>query len=794
VASNPRLPSTDVAPPAERGQLAERLPAPGPAPAYPEILDAEFTDAPRRHLRDHFRVLYKYRWLAASCFGLTVGLAVLATLLTPRVYTASTRLQVARQSPIQLRLEENVLRLDDSDRNVNGTSSFLATQVAALRSRDLADRVIRGKRLALNDAFLDPGPAREGLLTLSGRVLNLLRPRGWESAPSSAATVEESGTAPADPALIDRYMEYLKVQDVRGTDLVEVSFTTPSPSLSAFLAAAHTQAYMEANEEARIATNVTAKDFLGRQLRESREQVERAEAALSRFAADHPNVAINQEQKLVGQRIGELSSLLVKAEAARVALQTRSEFLGRPDIDPRPYFLDREGIRKLQQTLLDLRAQRVSLANRLGPNHPQMVELHRHETEVEAQLDAEVAQEVAGVRSRYAAAQLREAELRRKLAEQEEAAIGLRELGARYDFLKNDLESAHALHASLLKQQMETAVNSQLAASNIRVVERAEVPQSPSKPNVPLNLTLGILAGTVLAFGVAFLCDYFDNSVKSSEDVEGLLQLPTLATIPNFNVARRVNAARMAALNGHATLPVNGHARELVVAHEPRSAVAEAFRSLRTAVLFSAAGAPPRVILVTSAGAGEGKTINSLNLATTLADAGSRVILLDVDLRRPGCHHVLGIDNECGLSSFLAGQAELDAVVHALDAPRLDFVPAGPTPPNPAELVGSARMREALERLQEEYDFVILDSPPVLPVTDASVLAREADGVVLVVKGHDTPRELVRRARDQLQQAGARLLGVVVNNVDLGWGDLYLYNRYYGAYYGAAAEAGEEPV
>jgi capsular exopolysaccharide synthesis family protein len=484
----------------------------------------------------------------------------------------------------------------------------------------------------------------------------------------------------------------------------------------------------------------------------------------------------------------------------RITMQSRYEFLTRPESEPLGYFLDRPGIQKLHLALLDLGAQRATLANRLGPNHPQMVELGRQEAEIKRQLRAEVEQEVNAVRSRYDAALLREEQLRQKLAEQQEASIELRDLGARYDLLKNEVEGARSLHESLLKQQMETAVNSELAASNMRVIDRAEVPGRPSKPNVPLNLTVGVLAGLVFAVGSAFLCEYFDNSVKSSDEVEELLQIPSLAMIPNFVLARRsgrlaygvAGDGNGAASNGGGpTEASNGFGGELVVLREPRSPAAEAFRTLRTAILFSAPGAPPKVILVTSAGAGEGKTVSSVNLATSLAEAGSRVLLLDGDLRRPGCHRALGLENDRGLSNFLAGQADLGSVIHALDAPRVFFVPAGPAAPNPAELVGSARMRDTLEELRGAYDFIILDSPPVLPVTDAVVLAREADGVVLVVKGDDTPRELVRRARDLLMQANTHLLGAVVNNVDVGWGGVYLYNRYYGGYY-AEPPAGEE--
>ena len=773
---------------AARGQLPSRN---GQLP--PPIFDAEFSEAPR-HLRDYLSVLHRHRGLAVACFGVTVGLTILVTLLTPRLYTASTRLQVARQSPIQLRLDGNVLRLADGDRDANAALTFVSAQVAALQSRDLAERVIREHGLATNEAFLHPRPRLRGLLALGEALPRLVRPRGLESAPAGYSERETASPASAGPVLIDRYVRYLKVEEIRGTDIVEVRFTTPDPALSALLAAAHTQAYLDANQEARRGNDVTAQEFLGRQLEEARQQVEGAEAALSRFAVERPSVAVNEEQKTVGQRITDLSSQLTKAEGARVALQTRYEFLTRKAPgDLLASFLDRPGIQKLHLALLDLRAERAGLDGRLGPNHPQSQELRRQQAEIEEQLRAEVTQEVEAVRSRYDAARLAEEELRRKLDRLGAKAIELRDLGTRYQLLKNNVETAHALHASLLKQRMETGVNAELVASNVRVIERAEVPFRPSKPNVPLNLTLGVLAGLMLGVGAAFSCEYFDQSVKSTQDVEDLLLLPTLATIPNFEQARRatVRGAHVrrlptssdgngaAARNGNGTTDALDGQSDLVLLREPWSQVAEAFRSLRTAVLFTARGAPPKVVVVTSAVAAEGKTVGSLNLATALAEAGSRVLLLEADLRHPRCHRTLGVDAARGLASVLAGQEELESVIHSLEAPRLSFIPAGAVPPNPAELMSSARMREIVASLRSRYDFVIIDTPPVLPVTDAVVLAREADAVVLVVRGHGTPSGLVREARDRLLMTGAPLLGVVVNDVDLNWGDLYLYDNYY---------------
>jgi polysaccharide biosynthesis transport protein len=765
-------------------------PAGGLPPAPVDYVDAEYSEVRGRHLRDYARILYKYRWLAATSFCATLGLTLLVTLLTPRLYSATTRLQLAREAPIQLQLKDSVVNLDDPDHSVSAASTFVATQVATLKSRDLAERVIRTHGLATNEAFLHPGTERPGLLAVGGRMLSFLRPRGFNANQSSGADDDDAlSTADAPTKLLDRYMSYLDVRDVRGTDLIDVRFTTPTPDLSAMLAAAHTQAYLEANTEARLATDVEAKQFLGKQLEESRTRVARTEEALKRFSSDHPNVAVNQEQKLITQRITEITTQLSGAEADRITAQTQYDVITKPGTDLLAHFLDRPSMEKLYASLLDLRAQRAAFDPRLGPNHPQIVQLREQENEVKRQLNAEVDQQVAAVRAHYDAAVARETGLRTRLAYLEESAVVLRDLGARYDLLKAEVDNSQDLHRTLLKQAMETAVNAQLAASNIRVIERAEVPQAPSRPNLPLNLIVGLAAGIGIALGATVVCESFDNSVKSTADVESQLQLPTLGTIPNFALVKRSMPKSLEApAGGTAAAEPPGGLRALVVLREPWSPVAESFRSVRTAVLFSTPEAPPKVILLTSAGASEGKTVTSLNLAATLAEAGSRVLLIDADLRRPTCHYSLGVDNARGLSSFLAGQAELKDVIVELEQPRLHFVSGGPTPPNPAEMVGSARMREALAGFREAYDFVIVDSPPVVPVTDAVVLSREADAVVLVVKGHDTPLELVRRARDQLVLADAHIIGAVVNNVDMRWGDLYHYQRFYGYYRAEGAQ------
>ena len=414
-----------------------------------------------------------------------------------------------------------------------------------------------------------------------------------------------------------------------------------------------------------------------------------------------------------------------------------------------------------------------------------MRDLEQQRKQIETDLQGEIKNELAAIHSKYEAARLQQERLRHQLTELERSATALREVGARYDGLKNDVESARKIHASLLQQEMETTVNSELVASNVRVIESPQVADKPSQPRVYLDLLLGTLAACVVALGSVFASAFFDSSVKSSEEVEEFLQLPTLATIPNVAFA-------LACGDGRA---VNGRSRsnggpELIVMQEPWSQIAEAFRTMKTAVLFSASGArtTPKVILVTSALAGEGKTVGSLNLAAALAEAGARVLLVDGDLRHARCHEALDVSNARGLTSLLTDNAKPTDVIQRLKAPRLYFVAAGPRPANPAEFVESDVLRQALDEWRSSFNFIVIDTAPALLVSDSIVLAQHADGVVIVVKGDETPRDLVRRARDRLVRAGAQVLGVVLNNVGRTWGDVYYDGDYH---YGAPTQERE---
>jgi polysaccharide biosynthesis transport protein len=757
--------------------------------------EVTFEEERPRRVSDYVGVLRRNFRLAAMCFGTTLALTLLVTFFMPRSYTAATRLQVGRQSEIKLRLESNVISLDDSDRTDRAAMTFVGTQAAALKSRDLAERVIRKHALDRNPAFLEPARHDGETLTVGTEMPQILRPRGIGVAGGPWEPPADADRA-VDPLLLDRYTDWLGVKDVQGADLVDVQFVTPNPALSAFLSAIHTQAYLESNEDARHQTDVFAQKFLAKKLATARKKMKKAEAALHRFAGTHPSVAADQEQNVGNQRLTDLAALLNKAEGERLGLESRFDFLTSPKADPLAYFLDRPAVERLRLALVDVRTQKAGFDDRLGENHPRMMELSRLESELDKQLKTEVARGVGAARSQYDAAKQQETKLRRELEQEQHKGTQKNRLAARYELLRNDVLTARKLHGSLLEQKMATAATSDLGPSNVRVIDRAEVPLYPSWPKIPLNIAFGMAAGLVLGLGAAFARDYFDHSVHSGAEIEALLQMPMLATIPNFTLAREI--AGLPALPAPGATNGNGNGthgggddvtsarrQEHVVLHEPASPVAEAFRSVRTALLFMPSRSP-RVIVVTSARAAEGKTVTSLNLATALSQSGSRVLLIEADLRHPRCHRMLGLYTGPGLSNYLAGQHDdIDGMVHFLEPPGLAFIPSGPIPPNPAELLGSARMHELLRACRARYDFVIVDTPPVLPVTDAVVVAPRADGVILVVKGNATPKELVRRAQERLTQTGARILGTIVNNVDTGWGDPYAYDAYYGYHLGA---------
>jgi capsular exopolysaccharide synthesis family protein len=353
----------------------------------------------------------------------------------------------------------------------------------------------------------------------------------------------------------------------------------------------------------------------------------------------------------------------------------------------------------------------------------------------------------------------------------------LNENAIQYSLLKRDVESYRTLYEGLMEKLKEAGVTAGLRSNNIRSVDKARVPTAPSEPNVPRNLTFALALGFTTGIGLAFLLEGIDNTVRTPEQAQVISGLPSLGMIPLGSKNGIEAAAR------RLTVATSREAVELVTQSRPQSQMAEAYGALRTSLLLTSLGGPPKVILVTSALPQEGKTTTSINTAIVLAQKGTRVLLIDADLRRPSIHKTLGMGPKTGLSNVLTGNATLQqAVVRSPLLPTLFILTAGTPPPNPAELLASSNMRDILAELREEYDHIIVDTPPTLSVTDAVVMSTRADAVVLVIRSGQTTKQALRRSRELLLQVNARVAGVLLNAVDLTSPDYYYYYEYQGKY------------
>jgi capsular exopolysaccharide synthesis family protein len=416
-------------------------------------------------------------------------------------------------------------------------------------------------------------------------------------------------------------------------------------------------------------------------------------------------------------------------------------------------------LEKLREQQADLKIQVAQLGTQFGPSYPKVAQLNSQLKEVEAQIQIEMTKVVSRVRSDYLASLQRENMLHAAMDKQKQEANRLNESAIEYSLLRRDLETNRTLYEGLLEKLKEAGVTAGLRSTNIRPVDEARVPTAPAEPNVPRNLTFALALGLTTGIGLAFLLEGVDNTVRTPEQAQVISALPSLGMIPLGSRIGTDSSTKRSLLVASSREVV-----ELVTQWRPQSQMAEAYRALRTSLLLTSLGAPP-------------------NTAIVLAQKGTRVLLIDADLRRPTIHKTLGMGPKTGLSNVLTGNATLQqTMVRSTILPSLWVLPAGTPPPNPAELLASTNMRDVLAKLREQYDHIVVDTPPTLSVTDAVVMSTRADAVVLVIRCGQTTKQALRRARDILAQVNARVSGVLLNAVDLASPDYYYYYEYQGKY------------
>jgi len=715
-------------------------------------------------LREYLRVLIKRKWVVLATVGLIFGGAVIATLRSTPIYDAVGSIAINKPDPMLQNLR---------DATNSGADYYdptdLDTEVRILRSDLLALQVIKQLNLDRMPEFGGNGLPSSSALELTTDALQVDSERA--------------------NAVLGAFKGNLRVLLEPNTRVIDLHFRSPNKALAARVVNTLASTYIEQNFKTRFESTMQASDWLSRQLVDLQMKVETSQEKLIQYQKAHQILGIDEKQNLTTAKLDELNKELTAAESER--MQKESVYRLAQSGDTESAAAVSNGIaqgkssentsmllEKLQEQKADLKIQMAQLSAQFGPAYPKLAQLNNQLQEVDVQIQNEMKKVAGRLRGDYLAATQRENLLRGALEDQKHQANKLNESAIEYSLLKRDYETNRTLYEGLLQKLKEAGVTAGLRSNNIRQVDIARTPESPSEPNVPRNLGFGFVLGLSSGIGLAFLLEGVDNTVRTPEQAQAISGLPSLGMIPLGSKSHSDSGSRQRLRVTSSKEPV-----ELITQSRPQSQMAESYRALRTSLLLTSLGAPPKTILITSALPQEGKTTTSINTAIVLAQKGTRVLLIDADLRRPSIHKTLGMGPRIGLSNVLTGGCKMEqATVRSSMLPNLFILPAGTPPPNPAELLASAQMLQVLQELREQYDHIVIDSPPTLSVTDAVVLSTRADAVVLVIRSGQTTKPALRRSREILAQVGARVSGVLLNAVNLNSPDYYYYYEYQGKY------------
>jgi len=702
------------------------------------------------HLYDYLLILRKHQWLILSFLLAVVTIVSIATFRMQPVYVATTRILIDRENTNLLPFQG----ADSYDYMID-LENYIETQSKILTSETLALQTIRTTGLGARPEYASPNGPSEALA--SGSLANQKRP----------------------PEL-GEFLGSLSVKRVPNSRLMDVSFESTDPQLAARIVNAHLENYIEQNFRGRYEATKKASIWLADQLNELKIKVQKSEDARITYERQNQIWTLDDKQNITTQRLADINKQLTEAQSERMRKESLYEFAKAGDMSGVPQLRDNPVLQNVIQKREVAQSDYNDSLNQYGPNFPKVQRLQAQIKDLDGVIEKEKVNAVNRIESDYREARQRETLLTQALNQQKAEANQMAERLVEYNILKRENEANKALYDGLLTKLKETGISEALRSSNIRVVDPAMIPAYPARPAKTRNIALAFLVGLVGGIGLALLREYLDNTVKTPDDVEALARMPSLAVVPQF-AGPSGKGKRQQVFPG---VSGNGHEKriELVAQHLPKSQVSEAFRALRTSLLLSQADHPPQVILVTSALPREGKTTAAANLAVTLAQLGDRTVLVDADLRKPGIGRLLnlGSGKYAGLSSFLAGVSSLDLVTVPHPAiPNLAAIPTGPLPPNPADLLSSHKLADAIAELRTKYKFIVIDSPPVMAATDAVILSVHADGVLLVVRSGETPKVAFTRTRDLLASVKCHILGVVLNAVDSGAPDYYYSYRYY---------------
>lgn len=712
---------------------------------YPDVMDESGSGG----LLEYWHILRRRKGTLLLIAFLGVLAALAYTLPQTPIYQASTTLEIQA-------LNENFLSMGSVNPTTTGNSYYpeldIQTQIKILQSGSLVERAL--KKFKSED--------RSQLVPESGRIYAWRKALGLPQPPPASEKQTALAMATGN----------LKVRAVGQTRIIEMTCDSTDPNVAARFANTLTNEFIEQNLEARWQTTERTSEFLGRQLEELKIKLEKADERLQSYAAASGLVFTSEKDNVAQQKLQQLQEELSEAQAERMATQSRYEMAATSPPESLPDVLDDSSLRDYQGKLTDLRRAKAELTSSLTPAHPRVKKIDAQIETLKAALENERANILRRIRNDFDAAKRREKLLENEYAAQSKLVTEQSAKLAHYNILKREGDTTRELYETMLQKVKEAGVVSAMRASNIRVVDPAAPPSDPHKPDIFRNSMLGVLAG--LVFGVAFVLirERADRSIQAPGDTAFYLNVPELGAIPSAEreKGRRSLYYRKRSLKKDETAD-NRHSRvELVTWQQKPSLQAESFRATLASILFSGEnGNRPRVMVLTSASPGEGKTTVATNLALALAEIKRRVLLIDADLRKPRLHEIFHLPNEWGLSDALLDKkppGKRESVVIGTGCQGLYLLPAGTETANIASLLHSPQMPALLKQMRRAFDTILIDSPPMLHIPDARVLGRMADGVILVVQSNKTTRDTAVAAAQRFLEDGTAVIGTVLNHWD----------------------------
>jgi capsular exopolysaccharide synthesis family protein len=751
------------------------------------------------HLLDYWRAVRKRLWLVISIVILITTLALINAAQKPDIYSANARVQVD--------LENNGALVGKTPYFMGPINDpvYFNTQLQILGSKALARRVVKTLDLEHNPDFFKGSQKRSTWQTI--KMMAGLR----TDAPATTAakqqdelqlrtTVAPEASPQEDQAEAKRLNPYVyavlgglrvdPVKESRGTfketRLIDISFTHTDPEVATKVCNAIADTYVYNNLEKKTESNASTGDVLQKRIAELQQAIRSDEERLVNYAKNNQIISLDANQNTVVERLAGLNKQLLEAENDRKTAEAAFNAAKAPGAASALSEADNKQASDAESKLADLRQKRALLMVDATEEAPEVKEVDQQIAELERQVKDVRSRKtntlLTNLETQYRQTLGREQALRAAFQQSRSETVTQNEAAINYRIIQQEIDTNKTLLDSLLQRSKENDVIMASKPNNISVVDYAVTPGGPIGPNRSRSVMLAMFLSLGLGIGLALFLEYLDDTVHSTEEVERLLHLPALAVIPSANGMKR---HRLAAGPG-ALQKRNGHSgnQELLMNVDSRSPLAESYRHLRTSLLLSTAGRAPRSLLVTSSLPGEGKTTTAVNTAVSLTQTGASVVLIDADMRRPRMRSIFGFSDRPGLSSILSSEVSREdtlAMISKDEVTGLHVLTSGPIPPNPAELLGSDQMRRLMTLLQGEFTHVVVDSPPINSFTDGVLISSLVDGVLLVVHGGKSSRNVVKRARQLLHDVGAKVFGVVLNNVNLQSNDYYYYQRYYAA-------------